>query len=178
MQKELEATRSIATTARPQQVSSEVEALNSIPEVEAEYKRAVEVLMWCEDNPDGGELQAPNGETLEITADQVKAMRKVARRNKDMELPARFQYLQQQQASVPTTLQNFPWWSKPESEEYQAAAAIVSEFPEIKRRPDWMHLVGVMVLGLQAFTQRQSQKPAAPIKKAPAQPAQIGRAHV
>ena len=103
MQKELEATRSIATTARPQQVSSEVEALNSIPEVEAEYKRAVEVLMWCEDNPDGGELQAPNGETLEITADQVKAMRKVARRNKDMELPARFQYLQQQQASVPTT---------------------------------------------------------------------------
>lgn len=171
MQKELEATKSIATTARPQQVSSEVEALNSIPEVEAEYKRAVEVLMWCEDNPDGGELQAPNGETLEITADQVKAMRKVARRNKDMELPARFQYLQQQQASVPTTLQNFPWWSKPESEEYQAAVSVVNEFPEMKRRPDWMHLAGIVVEGLKAFNQRAAQKPAAPIKKAPAQPA-------
>jgi hypothetical protein len=171
MQRELEAAKSLATNARQQSVSNEIEALNSIPEVEAEYKRAVDVLMWCEDNPDGGEIQGPDGQIIELTDKQVRAMKKAAIRNKEVELPARFQYLQQQQAALPQIVQSFPWINKPESQEYQAAQAVLRDFPEIRRRPDYLHVVGVFVEGLKAFTERSSAaKTAAPIKRAPAQP--------
>lgn len=172
MQRELEATRSIASSSKQTSVSKETENLNSVPEVEAEYRRAVDVLLWCEENPDGGEIQTPDGNTIELTDQQVRAMKKVALRNKEVELPARYNYLQQQQAAVQGTLQNFPWWSKPESEEYQTALTVVNEFPEIKRRPDWMYLAGVVVEGLRAVTERAGKsKTAATIKRAPAQPA-------
>jgi hypothetical protein len=68
-------------------------------------------------------------------------------------------------------VQNFPWLNKPETQEYQAAQAVLRDFPEIKRRPDYMHLVGMFVEGMKVFTERSSkQKQAAPIKRAPAQP--------
>lgn len=171
MQRELEATKSLASTTRHQPVSKETENLNSVSEVEAEYRRAVDVLLWCEENPDGGEIRTPNGETVELTDQQVRTMKKIALRNKEVELPARYNYLRQQQEASQTTLQNFPWWSKPETEEYQTALSVVNEFPEIKRRPDWMYLAGVVVEGLRAVTERANKTKTAPIKRAPAQPA-------
>lgn len=171
MQRELEATKSLAATTRQQSVSSEIESLNSIPEVEAEYKRAVDVLLWCEENPDGGEIKGPDGQTIELTDKQVRAMKKAALRNKEVELPQRYKYLQEQQAAAPMILQSFPWLNKPESQEYQAAQNVLQDFPEIRRRPDYLHLVGVFVEGLKAYTERASNtKAAAPIKRAPAQP--------
>lgn len=170
MQRELEATKSLATTKRQESVSSEIEALNSISEVEAEYKRAVEVLIWCEENADGGEIQGPDGQTIELTDKQVRTMKKVALRNKEVELPQRYAYLQQQNAASAQIKQNFPWLNKPESQEYQAAQNVLQEFPELKRRPDYMHLVGVFVEGLKAFTERQASSKQAAIKRAPVQP--------
>ena len=171
MQRELEAAKSLAATTRQQSVSSEIESLNSIPEVEAEYKRAVDVLLWCEENPDGGEIKGPDGQTIELTDKQVRAMKKAALRNKEVELPQRYKYLQEQQAAAPMILQSFPWLNKPESQEYQAAQNVLQDFPEIRRRPDYLHLVGVFVEGLKAYTERASNtKTATPIKRAPAQP--------
>lgn len=171
MQRELEAAKSLAATTRQQSVSSEIESLNSIPEVEAEYKRAVDVLLWCEENPDGGEIKSPDGQIIELTDKQVRAMKKAALRNKEVELPQRYKYLQEQQAAAPMILQSFPWLNKPESQEYQAAQNVLQDFPEIRRRPDYLHLVGVFVEGLKAYTERASNtKAAAPIKRAPAQP--------
>jgi hypothetical protein len=147
--------------------------MNSIAEVEAEYRRAIDVLLWCEENPDGGELYVPGkDEPLLISDHQSRAMKMAAIKMKEVELPQRYKYLQQQQESVTQTLQSFPWWKKPESEEYQVAATVVNEFPELKRRPDWMYLAGVMVEGLKAVTERANKpKAATPIKRAPAQPA-------
>jgi len=171
MQRELEASKSLATQTKQQSVSNEIEALNSIPEIEAEYKRAVDVIMWCEDNPDGGEIQGPDGQMIELSDKQVRAMKRAAIRNKEVELPQRFNYLKQQEAAAPMIVQNFPWLNKPETQEYQAAQAVLRDFPEIKRRPDYMHLVGMFVEGMKVFTERSSkQKQAAPIKRAPTQP--------
>jgi len=171
MQRELEANRSLATQAKQQSVSNEIEAIGSIPEVEAEYKRAIDVLLWCEENSDGGEIKSPDGQTIELTDKQVRAMKKAALRNKEVELPQRYKYLQEQQAAAPMILQSFPWLNKPESQEYQAAQNVLQDFPEIRRRPDYLHLVGVFVEGLKAYTERASNtKTAAPIKRAPAQP--------
>jgi hypothetical protein len=170
MQRELEATKSLAATTRQQSVSTEVEGLNSIPEVQAEYKKAVEVIMWCEENPNGGEIQTPDGQ-VELTDKQVWAMKKLAIRNKEIELPARLAYLQQQAAVAPQIVQNFPWLSKPESQEFQAATRLLQDFPEIRRRPDYLHLIGIFVEGLKTHVQKQATpKATAPIKRAPAQP--------
>lgn len=173
LQRELEATKSLSGAAKPQKVSDEVEGLNSIAEVEAEYQRAINVLLWCEENPDGGEMYLPGKEEPVLISDQQsRAMKRTAMKMKEIDLPQRYKYLQQQQDSVQQTLQNFPWWKKPESEEYQAATSVLAEFPELKRRPDWMYLAGVVVEGLRSVAERASKpKTPAPIKRAPAQPA-------
>jgi hypothetical protein len=171
MQQELEATKASTPTVR-QDVSNSFESITSVQELEKEFKQAVNTIVWCEQNPDGGEIPMPNGETLEVTSKQVQAMKSIAIKNKDLEIPTRYQYLQQQQVADPTIVQDFPWYKKPESPEYQAAMAIVRDFPEIKRRPDWKHLAGIVVEGLKAYTDRKSKPTtAAPIKRAPSQPA-------
>ena len=170
MQQELEATKASFPVAK-QDTNNSFEKITSVQELENQFKQAVNVIVWCEQNPDGGEIQMPNGETLEITSKEVQTMKSLAIKNKDLEIPNRYQYLQQQQATEPMIVQDFPWYKKPESHEYQAAMALVRDFPEIKRRPDWKHLAGIVVEGLKAYTERKS-KPAAtaPIKRAPAQP--------
>ena len=171
MQQELEATKASTPTVR-QDASNSFESITSVQELEKEFKQAVNVIVWCEQNPDGGEISMPNGETLEVTSKQVQTMKSIAIKNKDLEIPTRYQYLQQQQVADPTIVQDFPWYKKPESPEYQAAMAIVRDFPEIKRRPDWKHLAGIVVEGLKAYTDRKSKPTAtAPIKRAPSQPA-------
>ena len=171
MQQELEATKASTPTVR-QDASNSFESITSVQELEKEFKQAVNVIVWCEQNPDGGEIPMPNGETLEVTSKEVQTMKSLAIKNKDLEIPTRYQYLQQQQVADPTIVQDFPWYKKPESPEYQAAMAVVRDFPEIKRRPDWKHLAGIVVEGLKAYTDRKS-KPitTAPIKRAPSQPA-------
>ena len=170
MQQELEATKASIPTVR-QEINSEFEKITSVQELENKFKQAVNVIVWCEQNPDGGEISMPNGETIEVTSREVQTMKSAAIKNKDLEIPARYQYLQQQQAADPAIIQDFPWYKKPESQEFQAAMALLRDFPEIKRRPDWKHLAGIVVEGLKAYTERKS-KPAttAPIKRAPAQP--------
>ena len=171
MQQELEATKASTPTVR-QDASNSFESITSVQELEKEFKQAVNVIVWCEQNPDGGEIPMPNGETLEVTSRQVQTMKSIAIKNKDLEIPTRYQYLQQQQVADPTIVQDFPWYKKPESPEYQAAMAIVRDFPEIKRRPDWKHLAGIVVEGLKAYTDRKSKPTTtAPIKRAPSQPA-------
>jgi hypothetical protein len=171
MQQELEATKASTPTVR-QDASNSFESITSVQELEKEFKQAVNTIVWCEQNPDGGEIPMPNGETLEVTSKQVQAMKSIAIKNKDLEIPTRYQYLQQQQVADPTIVQDFPWYKKPESPEYQAAMAIVRDFPEIKRRPDWKHLAGIVVEGLKAYTDRKSKPTTAvPIKRAPSQPA-------
>jgi hypothetical protein len=171
MQQELEAAKASAPAVK-QDINNSFENINSAQELEKHFKQAVDVIVWCEQNPDGGEIPMPNGEMLEVTSKQVQAMKSAAIKHKDLEIPIRYQYLQQQQMAEPLILQDFPWYKKPESQEYQAAMAIARDFPEIKRRPDWKHLAGIVVEGLKAYTDKKS-KPAstAPIKRAPSQPA-------
>jgi hypothetical protein len=171
MQQELEATRA-SIPAVKQDINNSFENVNSAQELEKHFKQAVDVIVWCEQNPDGGEIPMPNGEMLEVTSKQVQSMKSAAIKHKDLEIPVRYQYLQQQQMAEPLILQDFPWYKKPESQEYQAAMAIARDFPEIKRRPDWKHLAGIVVEGLKAYTDRKSKPTStAPIKRAPSQPA-------
>lgn len=151
-------------------VSEFVATLDTPKRVEEEYSKALEVLLWCEDNIDGGVITTPNGEDLELTASEVRAMKKTAMRRKEIELPQRMQYLQQQVAAESQVTKDFPWYSNPASEEYQFTQQVLREFPEIKRRPDYKHVLGLLALGAKAYSEQKTKKVAPPIKRAPVQP--------
>lgn len=148
-----------------------VETLDTPKKVEEEYRRSLNVLMWCEDNINGGTL--PDGQT-ELSDFEVRTMKRAAMMRKELELPARMQFLQQQAAAEADVSSNFPWWNKPETEEYMVAQQVLKEFPELKkRRADWKHVAGLVVLGAKAYAEMQTKKKAAapaPIKRAPSQP--------
>lgn len=172
LQKELETAKSSAPT-RQVDVSDAVERLTTLEQVKEERQRALDVILWCEENPDGGSITMPDGTEKDLTDQEVRSMKRLAIRRKEIELPAREEYLQQQKYVETEVVKDFPWWSKPETEEYQTAQQILREFPELKkRRADWKHVAGLLVMGIQAYGEKKTQKkPAAPIKRAPAQPA-------
>jgi len=166
MERELFAARQAAPQPEPE-VSGEVEALNTFDEVNDEYNRAVNAILWCERNRNGATL---NG--VDLSDEDILDIKMKAIRAKEIELPARYNYLQKQASFEQGIVQDFPWWGRPETEEYQAAQQILREFPELKRRrADFKHVAGIVVLGLKAYTDLKSRKTTqAPIKKAPPQP--------
>lgn len=172
LQKELESTKTQAPV-RQQDISDFVETLDTPDQVKAEYDKALEVLMWCEDNLDGGVIIMPDGSEQELSDKEVKAMKRVALKRKEVELPARMTYLQQQAASDAQLKNDFPWWGKHDTEEYQVAQQVIRDFPELKkRRADWKHLTGLVVLGAKAYAAQKAQgtAPKQQIRRAPAQP--------
>lgn len=172
LQSELEAAKA-SVPVKQVEVSDYVESLDTTQKVEEEYKRALEVILWCEDNIDGGVIPLPDGNEQELTAAEVRSMKRTAMKRKELELPERMRFLQQQAAAESEVNASFPWWNKPETEEYQVAQQVLKEFPELKkRRADWKHVTGLVVLGAKAYAEMQAKKkaPAAPIKRAPAQP--------
>jgi hypothetical protein len=99
-------------------------------------------------------------------------MKRTALKRKEVELPARLNYLQQQAQADAQAVTDFPWWNKRESEEYQVAQQILKDFPEVRRRPDWKHLTGLVVLGAKTYAdmKAKAKAPQQSIKRAPAQP--------
>jgi hypothetical protein len=169
LESELQTTKASVPEKRPD-VSEFVATLDTPKRVEEEYSKALEVILWCEDNMDGGVIPLPNGEEHELTAAEVRAMKRTAMKRKEIELPQRMQYLQTQAAAESQVTKDFPWFSNPASEEYQFTQQVMREFPEIKRRPDYKHVLGLLALGAKAYTEQKTKKPAAPIKRAPVQP--------
>ena len=172
LQQELETIKS-SVPAKHQDQTDFSEGLNTFDQVKSEYEKAVEVLLWCEDNMDGGVITLPDGTEHELSDKDVRTMRRTAIKRKEVELPARLNYLQQQAQADAQAAADFPWWGKQETEEYQVAQQIIRDFPELKkRRADWKHLAGLVVLGAKAYADQKakSKTQTQPIRRAPAQP--------
>jgi len=171
--KELEQLKS-STPQRHVEISDAIEKLSTPEQVQEEYQKAVDVILWCEENPDGGIIELPDGTEKDLTSQEVRAMKKLAFKRKEIELPARNQYLQQQASVEAEVVKDFPWYNKPETEEYQVAQQVLREFPELKkRRADWKHVAGLIVMGVKAYNDMKSTKKkavATPIRRAPVQP--------
>ena len=172
LQQELEAVKS-SVPVKHQDQTDFSEGLNTFEQVKSEYEKAVEVLLWCEDNMDGGVITLPDGTEHELSDRDVRAMKRTAIKRKEVELPARLNYLQQQAQADAQVMADFPWWGKQETEEYQVAQQIVRDFPELKkRRADWKHLAGLIVLGAKAYSEKKAKgkTQSQPIRRAPVQP--------
>lgn len=157
----------------PVAYSDYVESIDTTEKLQDEYKKTIDYILWCEENADGGTITLPDGTEQELTDKQVRTAKSVFLKRKEIELPARFQFLQNQEFAEKEVVSDFPWWGKPESDEYKAAQMVLREFPELKRkRADWKHVAGLVVLGIKSYNDMKTKKPAAPapIKRAPSQP--------
>jgi soluble cytochrome b562 len=172
LQQELESAKA-SVPVKHQDQTDFAEGLNTFEQVKSEYDKAVEVLLWCEDNSDGGVITLPDGTEHELSDREVRAMKRTAIKRKEVELPARLNYLQQQAQADAQVAADFPWWGRPETEEFQVAQQIIRDFPELKkRRADWKHLTGLVVLGAKAYAESKTKAKGQnqQIRRAPAQP--------
>ena len=172
LQQELEQTKQSVPRVQTE-VSDYIESLDSVDKLSDEYKRTIGHIIWCEENPDGGVITLPDGREVELTDAQVRKAKTEFIKRRDIEIPERFEYLRNQQAYDQQTASDFPWLNKPETEEYRMFQNVVRDFPEIKkRRSDWKHIAGLVVLGIKSYNAMKATagKKVTPIKKAPAQP--------
>ena len=148
--------------------------LVKLEDVQKEEHNAEQVLDWCEDNPDGAVVNTSNGE-VEYSAEEVREMRKQASKAIRKWLPQRTQWVREYQQNEEYAGKAYKWWNNKASAEYQSAASILREFPEIQKFPDYKIIVGDTLVGmtmrLGAEHQAHQPKKAVAPKKAPKQPA-------
>lgn len=81
-------------------------------------------------------------------------------------VPARQQYLQQEQQFSANVSKDFPWLDDPKDPRYAYTQGALQTFPEIKRVPHWKAVLAVLGMGMQAIN--EAQKAAAAKGKTPA----------
>ncbi len=150
--------------------------LKSTQEVEREMNQAEEVLEWCEDNVDGAVVKNSKGDEVEYSAEEIRGIKKNARKSIKRHLPNRLDYLKEEATVAQQVEQVFPYWKDRSSEGYQEAMEIIRNRPDIRNYPTWKADVSILQLGLQAYREmvnNPAQKAAAKkeVKKAPEQPA-------
>ena len=148
--------------------------LTSQRAVEKEMERADEILEWCEDNPDGAIVEKSGDDDVEYSADDVRNIKRNARKSIKKHLPERLTYLQEESQVNDQVDKVFTYWKDRSSVGYQEAQEILKNRPEIRTRPTWKADVSIFQLGLQAYREMVSSPKsnlAKPKAKAPAQPA-------
>lgn len=80
--------------------------------------------------------------------------------------PRRQEYLSKESQAIEWVEQNFPTYADEQSEDFRLAASVVKEFPELRKRPDWMAHAIIYAEGYKVHQARGKQaakatKPAA-----------------
>jgi len=148
--------------------------LTSQRAVEKEMERADEILEWCEDNPDGAIVEKSGDDDIEYSADDVRNIKRNARKSIKKHLPERLTYLQEESQVNDQVNKVFTYWKDRSSAGYQEAQEILKNRPEIRTHPTWKADVSIFQLGLQAYREMVNSPKsnlAKPKAKAPAQPA-------
>lgn len=149
--------------------------LMSLEEVRREELTAESVLDWADDNPHGAVVAAKDGTESEYTEEDVREIRKKARKALSRQLPEQRKWIEEYKATDPYAEEAFPWWKDQTTSEYQAAVQVMKEFPEVMRFSGYKVSVGDLVEGMklrvnkqQAATAKSKKRKAPP--KAPEQP--------
>ena len=144
--------------------------LTSQRAVEKELEKADEILEWCEDNPDGAIVEKGDDE-IEYSADDVRNIKRNARKSIKKHLPERLDYLREESQVNDQVDKVFTYWKDRSSVGYQEAMEIIKNRPSLKQYPTWKADVTMFQLGLQAYKEMTTDKqPKAKPAKAPSQP--------
>ena len=150
--------------------------LQSDTDVHAEIRNARQVRRWAEENPDGAVVAGKDGQEVEYSAEDIRKIKLNAIDALEEHLPAQMNYIQTRKQFDVEAEKNYPFWKQRSSQEYQYANALIREFPEIQKFPDFKLSIGDMIEGKRI---RESKvKPTTAIKKAPSNPKQTASAPV
>lgn len=139
-----------------------------VEKLKQEKAIAYNLVEWCEDNRDGAEV---NG--VEYTAEQIRIIRKNARRSLDIQIPEREAFLAHFNHVKPQVESLYPFWKDRQSSEYAEAQQILKVLPQLKAHPEYQVWIGDALEGRKARLAKQSAKKAPQVQKvAPKQPSQ------
>ncbi len=150
--------------------------LQNDTDIHAEIRNARQVRRWAEENPDGAVVAGKDGQEIEYSAEDIRKIKLNAIDALEEHLPAQLNYIQTRKQFDAEAEKNYPFWKQRSSQEYQYASALLREFPEIQKFPDFKLSIGDMIEGKRI---RESKaKPITAIKKAPSNPKQTSAAPV
>ncbi len=122
--------------------------------VRAEYEQARKLRYMCEENPNGFQI----GETY-YGAEDVNRMRINSLRAMEEQLPRQLQFIRQKGEFDKQASAQYPWWSKPESQEYKLAQEVMKNFKNFVNFPDHKLFVGDYVAGLMMRSAKSMKAP-------------------
>lgn len=131
-------------------------------------EKARKVRDWVEENPYGGTITKSDGTELEIDEREARRMKVQAMRDLEVNIPAQHANIQARKRFDPLAEQHYPWWKKKDSTEFKTAQALIQNFPELAKFPDYKLVVGDFIFGMSARQSRQVKN--TPQAKAPYQP--------
>jgi hypothetical protein len=172
LRKELEEMRAKKDEAIPAPTRSK-NPFRSITD-EAALQKAVEqarqVRDWCEENPYGGEIPRSDGTSVHVDETEVRRMKVQALKDIESNIPEQAQFINARKHFDPIAEQEYPWWKKKDTKEYQTAVALLKNFPELTAFPDYKLVIGDFVLGMQARQAKKVVRTESGPRRAPIQP--------
>jgi hypothetical protein len=172
LRKELEELRANKNEAVPAPTRSK-NPFRSITD-DAALQKAVEqarqVRDWCEENPYGGEIPRSDGTAVHVDETEVRRMKIQALKDLEKNIPEQSQFINARKHFDPLAEQEYPWWKKKDTKEYQTAVALLKNFPELTDFPDYKLVIGDFVLGMQARQAKKAVRTESSPRRAPIQP--------
>jgi hypothetical protein len=130
-------------------------------QIDQAFDQAREVRRWCMRNPEGGTFQVSDGKggvtEREFSAQQVMALREAAEDDIEKHLPRRKNYLRQERALTIEALQQHPWLTDTKSPRLGLVRQLLTDYPEIRLRPDWARASAIFVRGLELVQHEQAE---------------------
>jgi hypothetical protein len=133
-------------------------------------EQARQVRDWCEENPYGGEVGKADGSTVHVEESEVRRMKVQAMKDLETNIPEQVNFLNARRRFDPVAENEYPWWKKKDTKEYQTAVALLKNFPELTEFPDYKLVIGDFVYGMQARQAKKVVSSASQPRRAPIQP--------
>jgi hypothetical protein len=141
-----------------------------IAELEKAVQQAREVRDWCEENPYGGEIPRSDGTSVHVDETEVRRMKIQALKDIEKNIPEQVQFINARKHFDPIAEQEYPWWKKKDTKEYNTAVALLKNFPELAQFPDYKLVLGDFVFGMQARQAKKAMPSTSQPRRAPVQP--------
>lgn len=145
---------------------------DELPQIQSE---AQSVLQWAIQNPDGAEVPGKDGDSTWKSAEEVSRIRANAEKALRIDIPQREAFLREQAANAERVQTLYPDLFKP-GPASDAGFQLLHRYPDLQKFPNWLELVGHILLGQEVAAGRKAviakgaPKPAAQQPK-PSQPA-------
>lgn len=97
---------------------------------------------WAIRNPDGGTVKGANGADIEVTAEQARELQVRATQLLTLHAPKRANWLQHRDMQVAQVQEVYPQLLDRTTADYQDAQALLRAWPELKRFPDFLMVIG------------------------------------